>query len=192
MRLHYEIVQSESQEESPLEWQSPDERGAWFVMSHKRYNLPNELDVDFEEYDSWNELAEKASDKPYMFVRWYEHSGISVQLRDEPNGQDWDAGIVGVIFGNTTEDIKREFATWQCYVEGDVWDIRILDEKGEFVDGCAGFYGYKYAEEEAEAMLKQAQIDENERAKQTRQAQKEVKQAITLANKHGYILAKEV
>ena len=195
MKLHYKITQSEYTE-NPLDWTTPGERGAWFVMSHKRYSLPNELDVDFEEYDSWNELAEKASDKPYMFVRWYEHSGISVQLRDNPDGQDWDAGIVGVIFGNTTEDIKREFASWSCYIEGDIWDVEVLDENDTIVDysgACElGIYGHEYATSEAERMLKDAQAEQDEHDKRERQAQKELKTAKTLAKKHGYILAREV
>lgn len=194
MKLHYNITQSEYEIESPLEWTTPDERGVWFVMSHKRYDLPNELGVDFGSYENWQELAEAEAKamQVYKFVRWYEHGGIAVSLTDEPNSSDWDAGIVGVIIGNSLEDIEGEFATWKCYIEGDIWNVSILDENGEYIDGCSGFYGYQYATEEAERMLKDAQAEQDEQNSRERQAQKELKQAKTLAKKHGYILAKEV
>jgi hypothetical protein len=41
-------------------------------------------------------------------------------------------------------------------------------------------------------MLVQAQAEQDKQDKQEAQAHKEIKQAQTLAKKHGYILAKEV
>lgn len=194
MKLHYELEPSEFEVESPLDWQTPEERGAWFVMTHNRYNLPNELGVDFDGYENWKELVEGEAKtlQVYKFVRWYEHRGVAVSLRDEPDGQDWDAGIVGVIFGNSAKEIELAFEQWKPYAEGDIWDIIIKDEHDGVLDSVCGYYGYEAAKAAAQEILQEAQAEQDEKDKLERQAQKEVRQAKTLAKKHGYILAKEV
>lgn len=179
---HTIIVDYDEWAENPLDWATPEERGAWFVMSHKQYNLPNELDVDFDDFSSWNELAEKSSKLPYKFVRWYEHSGIAVSLQDNPDGQDWDAGIVGVIFGETTERIKQVFADWKCYIEGDIYAYS--SEAG----ACSGYYGQAGYDQ----MIAEAKGEIDELVKTETQAKREIATARTLAKKHGYILAKQI
>lgn len=134
---------------NPLTWTTPEERRAWFALRHKRYSLPFEIDADTSDYHSWTELADAYSrthgDMPYKFVRWYEHGGIAVSLCDHEGGQDWDAGIAGVIFGNTIASIKASFAVWQAYVEGDVYTLTITAPDGNEVDSLCGLYGYDEA-----------------------------------------------
>lgn len=139
----------------PLTDSTPEERGAWFLLKHNRYDLPFELDIDMDKFDSWTALA-KATKKPYKFVRWYEHSGIAVSLRDDESGQDWDAGIAGVIVGNTTDEIESAFADWKCYIEGDIWQVHIVDPYGDTPedDGdMSGIFGYEYAVDFAEQRI---------------------------------------
>lgn len=132
--------------ENPLNWTTPEERGAWFVMSHRRYDVPCELDIVFDEFNSYTDLAKnlpEMKNKPYMFVKWYEHSGITVSLQDnETNISGFDTGCVGVIFGETTEDIKIAFNDWKAYIEGDIYDYSITDDHGELVDSLCCIFGY--------------------------------------------------
>lgn len=142
--------------DSPLEWTTPEERGATFVLYHRQYNLPNELDVDFDEYDGWDELAKAnvPDGQPvYRFVRWYEHSGIVVSLSDTSDVGGWDSGCAGVVYGETEEAIEGVFSTWKQYAEGDIWQYLIEDEHGDTIDSLCGLYGYDYAVEQAKYFI---------------------------------------
>lgn len=140
------IDQDDMDTESPLEWTTPEERGTWFVMHHNDYSLPMEIDVDLADYNSWEEVAKAISgNKPYRFVRWFEHSGIAVSLRDDCSINEWDAGIVGVIIGNTTVDINNDFKTWQYYIEGEIYQYGITAPDGEHIDSLGDIYGYEQA-----------------------------------------------
>ena len=149
------IEQSEY-EESPLEWTTPEERGAWFVMKSNFYTLPNDLNVDFDEYDGWLELV-KANIKKgqvYKFIDWYEHSGIVVRLVDGPKPLDrWDSGIVGLIIANSEQELLSSFTEWKAYVEGDIWDYSIYNDDGETVDSLCSIYGYEYALKESKQFI---------------------------------------
>lgn len=128
--------------EDPLSWTTPEERGAWFVLKHRSYTLPCEIDVDFDAYDSWEAVAQAVSgDKPYKYVGWYEHSGVVVRLLDDANYNGWDAGVVGVIVGDTTKDIENSFADWKHYIEGEVYGVTIRTTTGREVDSLWGLYG---------------------------------------------------
>lgn len=148
--------------EDPTTWTTPEERGATFALHHNRYTLPFELEnkyddegnnlVDLDLYNSWEEFAKACAPEDqqnYRFVRWYEHSGIAVSLRDDESGHDWDAGIAGVIFGETTDTINAVFEDWRSYIQGEVYYFCIYDQDGELVDSLSGIYGLEYAEQEA-------------------------------------------
>lgn len=152
--------------ESPLEWSTPTERGATYALKHNRYELPFELDpvyddngddiVDLDLYSSWTEFAEACApedQKCYKFVRWYEHSGISVSLRDDESGRDWDAGIVGVIFGTDDNAIQSTFSDFKHYTEGDIYSVTVEDPEGEFVDSLGCIYGYDATELEGQYIV---------------------------------------
>lgn len=158
--LSIEIWQDDNPE-NPLDWATPDDRQGrvTFALKHNRYDLPFEIDADTDDYNSWTELAEAVTSKGaelagynYKFVRWYEHSGISVSLRDDESGRDWDAGIAGVVFAETSDDIDREFQTWAQYIEGEVYGFTIENPRnGEVVDACGGYYGIDDVKSAAEA-----------------------------------------
>lgn len=146
----YTVTLAYDQEaDDPLTWATPEGRRTWFALRHKRYSLPFEIDADPDDYHSWTELAAAYSrthgDMPYKFVRWYEHSGIAVSLQADDGGRDWDAGIAGVIFGNTIASIKASFAVWQAYVAADVYTLTITAPDGTEVDSLCGLYGYDEA-----------------------------------------------
>lgn len=138
--------------EDPLAWTTPAERSAWFALSHRRYSLPYEIDTPNDEYESWTALARavtvpggELAGKVYQFVHWYEHSGIAVSLRDDETGQGWDAGIAGVVFGDSTDAIAEAFADWQAYTEGEVYHLVIQAPDGIEVENIRGMDGYENA-----------------------------------------------
>jgi hypothetical protein len=140
--------------EDPTNDCTPEDREATFVLKHRNYTLPCEVDVDLDAYNSWEEVAQAVTgNKPYKFVRWYEHSGIAVSLRDNASVNDWDAGIVGIIFGDTTDRIESVFNEWKQYVEGDVYDYVIKDSDGDVVDSLCCIYGYDFTVEEAKYFI---------------------------------------
>ena len=125
-------------------------------------------------------------------VYMYSHSGI--RLNTSSFNDRWDSGNIGYIYA-TKEEIQKEFDgdkakaeerlkgtidTWDQYVSGDVWHIAVVDEDGEVIDSCGGYYGYKYAEEEGKCMLTacQKQVDK-ERAEAAAKADAELMEALS-------------
>ena len=154
------ISQDEYVDESPLDWSTPEERGATFVLHHRRYNLPNELDVDFDEYEGWRELA--AANVPegqpvYRYVQWYEHSGVSVSISETPDVGGWDSGCAGVIYGENIDTLNAIFREWKQYIEGDIWSYEITDQYDEHIDSLSGIYGYDEAINEAKSFIDEYQ-----------------------------------
>jgi hypothetical protein len=138
--------------QNPLWWDAPEERQAWYALKHPRYSLPFEIGADPDDYYSWAELAAavtapggELAGMVYQFVRWYEHSGIAVSLRDDERGRDWDAGIVGVVFGTTRAAILASFNVWKAYVECEVYRVRITASDGTEIDSLCGLYGHDEA-----------------------------------------------
>lgn len=134
--------------DNPLDWITPEERRAWYALKKGGHTLPYEITADTNDFESWTELAEavtgaggELAGKVYQFVRWYEHGGVAISLRDTETGREWDAGIAGVIFGDTIGDIKSTFVDYAAYVEGEVYGYTMTNPKdGEVVESTSGFY----------------------------------------------------
>lgn len=109
----------------------------------------------------------------------YDHSGIT--MRTGPFDCPWDSGQVGYIYA-TAEMIRKEgflhgslnavisllqaeVSTYDEFLTGEVYGYVIEDADGEFVDSCWGFFGRKYAEQEAKERL--ADAVENAKEKHT-------------------------
>lgn len=94
----------------------------------------------------------------------YEHSGIV--LATTPFSCPWDSGQVGFIMATpkevrewygvsrvtkkvrerALESLRGEIETFSQFLEGEVYGFRIIDEDGDEVDGCSGFYGDNHLE----------------------------------------------
>ena len=136
--------------QSPREWDNATK----FAMFHKRYNLPNELDIKNEDYGSWDEMQE-ALDNQYKWVYpvfMFDHSGIAFSINsfDCP----FDSGQVGFIVSNegTPEEAymhaTSELKTYGDYANGDVYGVRVFEDTKtqsglvtEMIDFCYGYYG---------------------------------------------------
>jgi hypothetical protein len=166
--------------ESPREWDNLGHMVCW----HRRSNLgdeqvrPGEHADSLEGFEKW--LVQERKARVVLPIYIYEHSGITVTARYEvylryPDKQ-WDAGQVGFIYV-TADDIRREYGVkritkkveakarevlqaevdvYDQHLTGDVYGYIVKDEAGEHVDSCWGFFGLKYAREEAQAALASA------------------------------------
>ena len=103
----------------------------------------------------------------------YDHSGITMSTSSF--SCQWDSGQVGFIYvsperireeygckrisksiRNTADLVlKGEVKTYDQYLTGDIYYIQFEDEDGDssVSDSCGGFFGYEYAQIEADRML---------------------------------------
>lgn len=147
--------------ESPREW---DDLSTIYSNS-RRHDFDGhgieELirEVGGNEYDSvipWDLIGKKYY---YRKVWMYDHSGISVRTGDKnPWGSGWmawDSGLAGVIVVDKEdakkewpEDTKARAEKWldgeienlDVYCRGEIYGYEVLDEDGETVNDCWGFF----------------------------------------------------
>ena len=149
--------------DDPREW--CDNLGKW-VCTHKRYSLPNEINLNFPFWGSWQEI-EKHLAKRFDYViplYMYDHSGLSFNLGGRsPYWQhgSWDAGQVGFVVANKSDvrawfgvkkitkkieeqffnTLQSEVEDYEAYANGEIYTVSITDEAdGELIDCCSGFY----------------------------------------------------
>lgn len=117
-----------------------------------------------KKFDAW---VDRAFDENYVWepVYLYDHSGIT--MRTTPFSCPWDSGQIGIIymdkdtvirewgdFHDTTKEkaeavLKAEVEEYDCYISGEVYGYRLLDESDQEIDSCWGYYGRQWAEEAA-------------------------------------------
>lgn len=130
---------------------------------HKRYNLGDKTDIDFNWFSNWNEMEAYilAREKAVVILPLYllDHSGITMNTTGFHNG--WDSGQVGFIY-TTREKIKENFGwikltpnriakikehlkgeveAYDDYLTGNVFDYEIKDPAGEVVGSCSMYFG---------------------------------------------------
>ena len=136
------------------------------ICSHRRYNLGDKHDIDFSNYNSFEEV-EKAIKNKYktaiiLPLYLYDHSGITISTK--PFGCPWDSGQIGFItiskdkirseYGvkRITKDLLdrvegclvSEVKLYDYYLMGEVYHFEITDKEGNVLDSCGGFLGSDY------------------------------------------------
>lgn len=122
------------------------------ILNHRRYDLPNELNINFDNFDSLENIKEhlKNEHKAVLIytIRAYEHSGLSISLSNEyPFNDVWDSGVLGFIVVlkedlikeykklnkstlQTAEKVLRsEFEVYKNYIEGEVYGYQFFELK---------------------------------------------------------------
>ncbi len=138
------------------------------ICFHRRYNLGDKHDFDFNDYSSFEEMKkdiikkEDAAIIKKLFL--YDHSGLTIST--SPFSCPWDSGQVGFVIV-TKKAIRAEYnakrvtkklitkaekildgevKTYNMDLRGDVYGFACFDENGEVTDSCEGFYGSKFEE----------------------------------------------
>ena len=170
--MKHEIIQ----DEIPMNPRTEFDNLGTMVCGHKRYTVGDkDHGYNLDNYSGWKELR-KAIVKdhgPCVILPVYllDHSGLRVNTIgfNHCDPQRWDWGQLGIIYVShkkirakrvtkklierVTANLRSEVKTYNQYLSGDVWGVRILDDDGNEVDSCWGFLGYEYAKQEAERML---------------------------------------
>ena len=136
------------------------------ICFHRRYYLGDKHDVDFNDYNSFEELK-RAIVKKYnpiiiKTLYLYDHSGITISTSSF--NDRWDSGCVGFVVFTREEvlsnfNVKRitktirekaeklldaEVEIYDNYLTGAVYCYTITNAEGEEIDSCSGYYGYDH------------------------------------------------
>jgi hypothetical protein len=98
------------------------------VMFHKRYDLPNPLGLNHEDFNSWDELEShlKEKFKNVQKVYMYDHSGLA--FRTEPFPDQWDSGVVGFLCSDDIEDMSQDLQMFEHYTNGSCYLIQVNED----------------------------------------------------------------
>lgn len=122
------------------------------------------LSEDYASEGYCNSTLEKLEEKFFkqfiaLPVYLYDHSAQSIST--SPFGCKWDSGKLGYIYCSKEKALEEfggkvvtkktrekvlsnfqsEIETFNQYIQGEVYSFEILDEEGEHLDSCGGFYG---------------------------------------------------
>lgn len=159
-------------DEPPFSPRDDWDHGCELVLSHRRYDLPNDGKIDFGSFGGWGEIAQYLKDElgalVVLPVYMLDHSGIALSLGDFAD--PWDSGQAGLAYvtpknwadtqgtewTGSEADIEQarllcagDVQTYGQYLNGEVYGYVIKDFDGETLDECWGMYGYEYVTEEA-------------------------------------------
>jgi hypothetical protein len=133
--------------ESPRQWDNMTK----FIMFHRLYNLPHEVDIHHQNYSSWDEMeAELQQMYKWVYpVYMYDHSGLAFSINSFTCR--FDSGQVGFVVCNEGEEsdacawAKSELQIYSEYINGNVFGFSV-QENGEYIHACGGFYGSDFDE----------------------------------------------
>jgi hypothetical protein len=154
------------QDESPLNPREDWDNLSTMICFHRRYSLGDRNHgYDSEDYNGWKEM-EKAiiqKERPVVILPlyMYDHGGITISHTSF--SCPWDSGQIGFIFVSRNRAVKEygkrmtskiqetirknvisEIEVYDDYVTGNVYGYRVLDEDGEKIDSCHGYFGYDH------------------------------------------------
>ena len=156
-------VVHDSSADSPRSW---DNLGK-MICFHNHYDLGDKHNYNADDYSGWEEMKQAIikEENPAVILPlyMYDHSGISISTK--PFSCRWDSGQIGFVlvskkqaleeYGGVRVSSKKkvkiesiieaEVQTYTQYVEGEVYGFQIVDEDGDIVDSCYGFYGTDFA-----------------------------------------------
>lgn len=177
-------IHTDDYPQDPREW---DNLGT-MICFHRGYTLGDKQNIlDSDDFNSWDEQRQwlMKNDYIYLPLYLYDHSGITMNTTGF--SCRWDSGQVGWIVMSHDEiksewSVKRiskqlrekvysylrdEVKTYDHYLTGEVYGYEVLDDDGEHLDSCWGYYSEEEAEAEAKNMLEYHQ-DLKQKQKQSK------------------------
>jgi len=159
-RYSYEIVQAEYAD-NPRECY---DNLSLFVFSYGRYDMPNDWNINFDDFDGWQEVAAHIKEQGGLFITpvyAYEHGGITISTGKF--SCQWDSGCLGLAFTTkekmkeigtpdhlVEEAIKDEVKLFDMYLQGDAWIVYVKDTYGDGEDIDSSYvWGHLEAEKYA-------------------------------------------
>ena len=82
----------------------------------------------------------------------YIHSGVRLSL--SPFGCRWDSGQVGWVVKKPSisqDRLKSYVERWDTYASGEVYEVLIMDSRGDTIESCGNLYG----DEDVEAFVEE-------------------------------------
>jgi hypothetical protein len=152
--------------ESPREWSNVGTMVCW----HRRYTLgdeqpdcsPDEFlfklmsDREFDKHRKYvpdeikTEHVQAYINKHFFVLPLYLYDHGSITMSASAFSCPWDSGQVGFIYVERTcteyPDLKAgllaEVKTYDQYLRGEIYCYDVLDEDGNVLDSCGGFFGH--------------------------------------------------
>lgn len=165
------------QDNFPLNPREEFENVGTIACWHQRYSLgdvqprvsPDEYLVELMQQREWSlhrkyvpddvepEHVKAYINKHYFILPVYIYDHGCAILNTKSFSCPWDSGQLGFIYAGRDSEgytdmlagLEAEVRTYGQYLNGEVYGFEIIDESGDIVDGCWGFYGLKACESEA-------------------------------------------
>lgn len=149
--MHTLNIYQDTDAESPRDWCN---LGTMYC-EHRRYSLGDDKAEDIRTEENGFPRQGFTILPLYLYDNW----GITISTG--AFNCPWDSGQVGYIYVSNDnaykvfgwrritakrreylrELLRREVDTYDCYLRGAVYSFELLDEDGECIDSCSGFYG---------------------------------------------------
>lgn len=170
-------------DESPRDWDNLTE----FHCCHGKYRLGDE-GKNYTSGEAACEAAKEAEKNNDIVLPLYiyDHSGVALSLhRTGQFADQWDSGQLGFVIirrkaaldeysrtrmseklrNHLIKIAEAEVATYNQFLCGDVYGYQVTNKDGEDIDSCWGYYGTKYAIQEAKSVVEHT-IEQNRKAHQ--------------------------
>jgi len=162
---------------TPRDWTN----GCDLIMWGRRWNFPNDAGLAIGDFAGWPQIEAHLLNEGialYSQPVWaYEHSGLALSTgaRTYPFDCPWDSAQCGVAYvtaenwqecqgtewTGSDEDkamaaqmIAGDVAVYSHYVNGDTFAYSIVDDEGNMLDSCGGYYGWDDVESAAREAAK--------------------------------------
>lgn len=136
-----------------------DNLSTFYAVSNPRYMTGGKKDREFQYRDDLEETIRDLKKEGAVIVEGHNsNSGTfyAVIDRDALKKEYLDFGYsMRKALYHARRCAQGEIETWNAWCDGEVYGYIVTDTAtGETVDSCWGFYGEKYAEEEAKSAVK--------------------------------------
>ena len=158
------------------------------AMSHRKYDWPNDAEIDFGSFGGWDEIAEELRNNhgavAVTTVCAYDHGEISFTTGERTGcfADPWDSGVAGLAYvtrenwketqgtgwtgsdeqiARAREMIASDVAVYGQWANGECFSYTVTDAAGEELAYLGGIIGLDNATEEAREAADSLRRDES-------------------------------